>query len=185
MSICNNFSSRLDSVIQFIHKLPCHKWARYNWCVKIGVSISVCHNRPSWLFDDVRNLMIYYLVYCYLSIVSNNCPEGFTSFQDSCYKVYQTLLTRCDADLVCSQQNGHLADITSHEEHQFVTNLLSKEFDIRSRSGKKLKYFNMWLNTSNRTSWSEVQIWLLVFPKMTVLSAQFWCKNLEVGLYII
>ena len=54
---------------------------------------------------------------------NEECPGDFIHFQRSCYKVNNTKLQRHEAAQACGP-DGHLADITSPEEQEFV-NLLT------------------------------------------------------------
>ena len=58
------------------------------------------------------------------SIASEECPVGHFHFQQSCYKVNNTKLPRDEAARACGP-DGHLADITSPEEQEFIATLLN------------------------------------------------------------
>ncbi|XP_072047592.1 uncharacterized protein [Amphiura filiformis] len=49
------------------------------------------------------------------------CPNAF---QNSCYKVLDESLTRTEAHRACTSDGGHLADITSLEEQEFIVSIL-------------------------------------------------------------
>ncbi|XP_072045742.1 macrophage mannose receptor 1-like [Amphiura filiformis] len=49
------------------------------------------------------------------------CPNAF---ENSCYKVLDESLTRTEAHRACTSDDGHLADITSLEEQEFIVSIL-------------------------------------------------------------
>ena len=54
------------------------------------------------------------------------CDNGYDSFQTSCYKLSDTGAPRADAAVACKP--GHLVDIASKEEQDFVATILSVNF---------------------------------------------------------
>ena len=76
------------------------------------------------------------------------CSVGFIHFQQSCYKVNNTKLPRGEAAQACGP-DGHLADITSAEEQEFIVNILIE-------SGIGDAWFGLLLNPDGGTStWSN------------------------------
>ncbi|XP_072025067.1 uncharacterized protein [Amphiura filiformis] len=61
-------------------------------------------------------------VKCY---TGDECPNGYLPFQRSCYKVTNTELSRADAASACEDSGGHLADITSLDEQEFIVSILT------------------------------------------------------------
>ena len=55
-----------------------------------------------------------------------NCPFQFTLFQSSCYFISQNRHTREKAAEACEDLGGHLADITSEAEQNFLVDLMAK-----------------------------------------------------------
>ena len=53
------------------------------------------------------------------------CAEGYSSFQDSCYKIYSTTMTNPDARSQCEQEGSHLVDVTTQAEQDYVVGILS------------------------------------------------------------
>ena len=76
------------------------------------------------------------------NLVSDACPKGFEHSQNSCYKVNNTKLSRTNAAEAC--QPGHLVDIRSQDELNFVISLL-----IRSGGG------DAWFGLLKSLSWPD------------------------------
>ena len=81
-------------------------------------------------------------------IANQECPVGLIHFQQSCYKVDNTKLSRDEAARACGP-NGHLTDITSSEEQEFIVNLLTA-------SGSGDAWFGLLANREEGTlTWSN------------------------------
>nr|XP_054772194.1 snaclec subunit A-like [Lytechinus pictus] len=61
--------------------------------------------------------------------VDTVCPEGWSFFQTSCYKVYTEAKSRQAAKTTCANQGAHLATITSIDEQKFLRKFV-RAFDM-------------------------------------------------------
>ena len=93
-------------------------------------------------------LLIVFFFVCFNSKANEACPVGFIHFQQSCYKVNNTKLSRDEAARACGP-DGHLADITSSEEKGFIVYLLTA-------FGSGDAWFGLLANPDDRTlTWSN------------------------------
>ncbi|XP_072039324.1 uncharacterized protein [Amphiura filiformis] len=60
----------------------------------------------------------------YMISAGDECPNGYLPFKRSCYKVNNTELPRADAATACEGSGGHLAEITSLQEQEFIVSIL-------------------------------------------------------------
>ena len=56
---------------------------------------------------------------------SATCPDSYSSFQGSCYKIYSTVRTNSDARDECTREGGHLVDVTTQEEQDYLAEILT------------------------------------------------------------
>ncbi|XP_072025077.1 macrophage mannose receptor 1-like isoform X2 [Amphiura filiformis] len=93
------------------------------------------------LCDDYR--------YKYKSVcefqAEGKCPNAF---QNSCYKVLDESLTRTEAHRACTSDDGHLADITSSEEQEFIVSILKA-------SGGGDAWFGLLKDPDAKFAWSD------------------------------
>ena len=57
-------------------------------------------------------------------MISATCPDGYSSFQDSCYKIYSTGKTNSEARSACTQEGSHLVDIKTQAEQDYLAGIL-------------------------------------------------------------
>ncbi|XP_072036318.1 uncharacterized protein [Amphiura filiformis] len=53
------------------------------------------------------------------------CPVDYLTFDNSCYKIYTSTVSRDDASSTCTAANSHLVDITSQQEQDFLVGQLN------------------------------------------------------------
>jgi hypothetical protein len=50
------------------------------------------------------------------------CPNGWTSYNNHCYKIFQNQLSSFDAQVACSSMNAYLTVINDQNEFNFINN---------------------------------------------------------------
>ncbi|BFZ25379.1 hypothetical protein BsWGS_28418 [Bradybaena similaris] len=63
----------------------------------------------------------------FLHVDSENCREGWHFHGGSCYSFGDSLVTWGDAQTICATSNGHLAEIETSEENEFLKNISRTE----------------------------------------------------------
>ncbi|XP_072047477.1 uncharacterized protein [Amphiura filiformis] len=63
-------------------------------------------------------------VICYNGKTDGACLDGYVPFQTSCYKVSNEQRTRSEAREACESDGGHLADIRSSDENEFIISII-------------------------------------------------------------
>ena len=98
---------------------------------KNNSTLPKCHLRPFCIHMttcSMRNelyiikAVLLLLNYFYFSAA---CPDGCSSFQDSCYKICSNKKTNADAREACTQEGSHLVDIATQEEQDYLVGILS------------------------------------------------------------
>ena len=57
--------------------------------------------------------------------ITGACSNGYSSFQGSCYKIYNTgESNHSEARSACTQEGSHLVDITTQEEQDYLAEIL-------------------------------------------------------------
>ena len=72
-------------------------------------------------------LITILFLFSFIYKLAEKCINEYVPFQESCYLISTTTATRAEAATACKP--GHLVDITSKEEHEFVVSLLDGEED--------------------------------------------------------
>ena len=88
-------------------------------------------------------------------IFIDNCPDEYTKFQRSCYKVNSANpVTRSNAADICSADDAHLVDITSAEEQDFVAQLVSNDPTMNAKTPGS-DFSGAWIGLMNIFQWSD------------------------------
>ncbi|XP_053382474.1 perlucin-like protein isoform X2 [Mercenaria mercenaria] len=67
-----------------------------------------------------------------------HCPDGWVTFQGSCYLFSQAEVNFLDAEVLCSQTGGHLVRVESEQENNFLKHYM-----------KQLKNAHYWMGLSD------------------------------------
>ncbi|XP_053382477.1 CD209 antigen-like protein A [Mercenaria mercenaria] len=59
-------------------------------------------------------------------LTNRHCPDGWVTFQGSCYLFSQADVSFFDAEVLCSQTGGHLVRVESEVENNFVKHYLKQ-----------------------------------------------------------
>ncbi|GEM_PF-7102822 len=73
--------------------------------------------------------------------------HGYLVFEGHTYKIFDEWMFTSNAETYCESMGGHLATITSREEHDFIQNAINARSDFRRSSnfyGIALKYSGGW-----------------------------------------
>ncbi|XP_052257729.1 brevican core protein-like isoform X3 [Dreissena polymorpha] len=69
-----------------------------------------------------RVLIIAFIIGIADAVASTNCRDDYTSFRGSCYHFGHVQGTYTESEHYCRQRGGHLADIMTSLENDFVKN---------------------------------------------------------------
>nr|ADJ67474.1 factor X activator light chain 1 [Daboia russelii russelii]ADK22820.1 factor X activator light chain 1 [Daboia siamensis] len=81
-----------------------------------------------------------------------DCPSGWLSYEQHCYKGFNDLKNWTDAEKFCTEQKkgSHLVSLHSREEEKFVVNLISENLEYPATW---IGLGNMWKDC--RMEWSD------------------------------
>ncbi|XP_072016750.1 snaclec purpureotin subunit beta-like [Amphiura filiformis] len=77
--------------------------------------------------DFRKNFFVWIAIQVYVVAVCSECPEDYIPFENSCYKIYSSMVSRDAASRACTAANSHLVDITSQEEQDFLAGKLDSQ----------------------------------------------------------
>ncbi|XP_008301054.1 galactose-specific lectin nattectin-like [Stegastes partitus] len=92
----------------------CSSMSGYCWCVDVKTGEELPYTKRP-LGSDPIDCEHYY-----------HCPEGWTYYDEKCYKFVEYAKTWLEAEIYCQFEGGNLAAIHSYEQNHFVQDLIKE-----------------------------------------------------------